>query len=113
MTPKNLIFACITCLFLTNCSSDDDLDNTDLKVTYTTDIRSIMNNNCTNCHGSPTSNGAPMPLTTFSEVKDAVENRDLIARINSLTNPMPQSGLIPKASRDLIQQWKDDGLLEN
>lgn len=113
MTFKNLIFASITGLLLFNCSSSDDADTPDMIITYDSDIKSIMSNNCTNCHGTPTTNGAPMSLTTYDEVKEAVENRGLIVRINSATNPMPQSGLLPQVSRDLIQQWEDDGLLEN
>jgi hypothetical protein len=53
-----------------------------------------------------------MSLTSYSLVKNAVENRGLIGRINSASNPMPQGGLMSQANRDLIQQWKDDGLLE-
>lgn len=111
MTFKNLIFAGFTSLILLNCSSNDDADIPDLIITYDTNIKSIMSNNCTNCHGSPTTSGAPMSLTTYNQVKSNINN--IINRINNSTSPMPQSGLMPIATRNIIQQWKDNGLLEN
>ena len=53
-----------------------------------------------------------MPLTTYAEVVDAINNRALIDRINSTTNPMPRSGLMPIETRELIQKWVNEGLLE-
>ena len=118
MKFKHLIFVTITSLFIMNCSSSsgDDLSETpdpnpSTKITYDANIKSIISGNCTSCHGSPTSNGAPTSYTTYTQVKNAVNL--IISRINNASNPMPQAGLMPQANRDLIQQWKDDGLLEN
>tara|TARA_R110000868_G_scaffold99106_2_gene272914 strand:- start:1147 stop:1434 length:288 start_codon:yes stop_codon:yes gene_type:complete len=94
-----------------NCSSSDDADTPDLIVTYDSDIKSIMSNNCTSCHGDPTTNSAPMSLTTFDQVKSNINN--ILSRINNASSPMPQAGLMTIENRNLIQQWKDDGLLEN
>lgn len=121
MKIKNLISVFALFVMLYNCSSSDDETtptptpnpNPTGKITYNGNIKSIMSSFCTSCHGSPTTNGAPMSLTTYSQVKSAVENRGLVNRINSTTNPMPQSGLMSQSNRDLIQQWIDDGLLEN
>jgi uncharacterized membrane protein len=114
MTFKNSIYVFLIATLLLNCSSSDDpITNPTGKITYNANIKSIINNNCTSCHGSPTTNGAPMSLTTYSLVKSAVETRGLIDRINNTSNPMPQSGLMTQATRDLIQQWVNDGLLEN
>ena len=111
---KNSFLFVLTGVLLFSCSSeDDDSEMIEATITYDTNIKSIIDNNCTVCHGSPTTQGAPMSLTTYTEVKSAVETRDLIGRVNSSSNPMPQSGLMTLANRDLIQQWKDDGLLEN
>ena len=118
MKFKHLIFATMTSLFLMNCSNSggDDLSGTpdpdpDTKITYDANIKNILNNNCTNCHGSPTSNGAPTSYTTYTQVKNDINK--IISRINNASSPMPQAGLMPQANRDLIQKWKDDGLLEN
>ncbi|WP_142783562.1 hypothetical protein [Changchengzhania lutea] len=107
-------------LFSCSSSSNDDLTdapdpnpNPGAKITYNANIKSIMSGNCTSCHGSTPTNGAPMSLTTYSQVTNAVQNRGLIARINSVSNPMPQNGLMPQNTRDTVQQWVDDGLLEN
>lgn len=122
MKYKNLILAFTTITFIVSCSnsSGDDLSETPdpdpnptTKITYNANIKSILSNNCTNCHGNPTTNGAPMSLITYTQVVNAIQNRGLINRINSTTNPMPQSGLMSKENRDLFQQWIDDGLLEN
>lgn len=122
MNFKNLIlcFSIIGLLFSCSSDSSDDLTPTpdpdpdpSVKITYNGDIKSIMTGNCTSCHGTTLSNGAPMALTTYAQVVNAVQNRGLVARINSTANPMPVSGLMSQTNRNLVQQWIDDGLLEN
>lgn len=122
MKFKNLFYVFTTFILLFNCSSGNDDDtsptptpnpNPSGKITYNANVKSIISANCTSCHGSPATNGAPMSLTTYSQVKSAVETRGLIGRINNANNPMPQGGLMSQTNRDLIQQWVDDGLLEN
>jgi len=80
-----------------SCSSDDSNPvqdpDPDPDVTYTKSIKSIIDGSCLNCHGNPTANGAPMSLTTFAEVKDAVQNRGLIGRV--------EDGSMPPAGTDL------------
>ena len=115
---KKLIPLAFSILLMTSCSSGgDDSDPTPnptpTNVTYNGNIKSIMTSNCTSCHGNPTSNGAPMSLTTYSEVVDAVNNRNLINRINSTSNPMPVGGLMPSNTRQLIQTWVNNGMPEN
>ena len=36
------------------------------------DVAFVFQNNCTVCHSNPPQNGAPMPLTNYVEVKEAV-----------------------------------------
>lgn len=117
--PLIVIFA-----LLYACSSDSpgsstpdpnpnpDPNNT-TKVTYAADIASIINGNCISCHSDPPVNSAPMALTTYAQVKNYVNV--IITRVNSTTNPMPPSPNNPLSASDksLIQQWKNDGLLEN
>lgn len=112
---KKLLPFVFTISFLVACSGSDDAGTTppDEPVTYQADIRPIMQNHCVSCHGNPTANGAPMGLTTYLEVKDAVENRFLIDRINDTNNPMPESGLLPIATRALIEKWVNQGMPEN
>ncbi|MEW4924737.1 hypothetical protein [Algibacter sp. 2305UL17-15] len=118
MKFKNLIYVCAFSVVLYTCSSSsgDDLNDDKgqmpaEKVTYLDDTKSIIDNNCTQCHGNTPTNGAPFSLTTFDDVKNRIDR--IIARVNSASNPMPPSGQINADLRAQIEQWKADGLLEN
>ncbi|MDO9038696.1 MAG: hypothetical protein Q7U59_10165 [Lutibacter sp.] len=94
-------------LFAVSCSSGSDDDDPILNpppttITYTNTISAIVNGNCTGCHGSTPTNGAPMSLTTYANVKDAVTSRGLISQIES--GNMPKNGT--KLSAAQIQNFK-------
>ncbi|OUS01912.1 hypothetical protein A9Q86_04480 [Flavobacteriales bacterium 33_180_T64] len=108
----SLVFSC------SNANEEDLIDATPLPtiVTYTDNVKSIIDNNCIICHNNPPENGAPMSLLTYSDVKNAVENRGLIQRVSSNDQAflMPFGGpRLPQALIDLIVQWEINGLLEN
>ena len=87
----------------------------DGNVTYNAQIKTIIDANCTGCH-SPGSNAGFRPLTNYAEVKDAVQNTDLLDRIqrqNGEQGIMPATGRMSQNNIDLILQWNADGLLEN
>jgi hypothetical protein len=122
MKFKTLIYVFAFSIVLFNCSnsSNDDLtpstpdpnpDPPTEKVNYTDDVKPIITSKCTNCHGDPNSNGAPTSYVTYTQVKNDINK--ILSRINNVANPMPQGGLMEQSLRDKIQQWKDDGLLEN
>lgn len=106
---------------LSSCSynSEDDLTEAVIVedfVTYEDNIKAIIDNNCIGCHSSPPVNGAPMALTTFNDVRDAVENRNLIERISTTDAGflMPFGGpRLPQNLIDLVIQWEQEGLMEN
>ncbi len=81
-------------------------------VTYTGDVKAIIDNNCVSCHSGPSAQ-AGLSLTTYLQVRNAAENRNLIDRMNDATNPMPQGGLLPAATRAIIDAWANDGFPEN
>lgn len=81
-------------------------------VKYNTDIKQIMTNNCITCHGGP-SPSAGLDLTTYTNVKNAALNRNLLERMNDATAPMPQNGLLLLSTRRIMDKWKTDGYLEN
>ncbi len=118
MKKKHFISALILTglLFTYSCSGDGGTDTPDPdpdptgKTTYTKNIKGIISNNCGNCHGNPTANGAPVSFDTYSKVKAAVDK--IITRTNSSSNPMPAAGLMSQTNRDLIKKWKTDGLIE-
>ncbi|MBC2843708.1 hypothetical protein [Winogradskyella flava] len=108
----------VTLFFSCSYNSEDDLSEEiiiDDFVTYDANIKSIIDNNCINCHNNPPVNGAPMPLITFDNVKQAVENRNLIGRISATDGSvMPAGGpRLPQNLIDLVIQWEQEGLLEN
>lgn len=105
-------------IFIMSCSSDsegdllppddDDGGIVDNGVTYTANIRPIMTNNCVACHSNPPTNGAPFPLTTFSEVSGRASG--VFNRTNNGT--MPPAGKLPQANIDLISDWISGGTPE-
>ena len=98
-----------------SCSSDDDNmsnmePNDETKITYSMNIKSIIETNCNSCHGNPTTNGAPVSLTTYTNVKSAVQNSSLVSRV--VDGSMPPSYNLTSTQIDLIKKWNSDGLLE-
>ena len=84
-------------------------------VTYDKNIKAIITSNCVGCHQSGRS-ASFRPLTTYAEVKAAVENAGLLTRIqlqNGEQGIMPQAGRMSQANIDLIVKWRTDGLKEN
>jgi uncharacterized membrane protein len=106
--------------FVAGCTNDStsDLigDEQVENATYTENIKPIIDNNCTSCHGSTPSGGAPMPLTTFENVREAVLNRNLIGKISlpqGDPDMMPKGGTrLPQNKINLIVQWEEQGLQE-
>ncbi|WP_119790639.1 hypothetical protein [Flavobacterium anhuiense] len=108
-------------IFLAGCSNDDSstpMNSTAPvgSVTYNKDVKSIIDNNCIVCHAAVPTNGAPISLVTYAQVKEAVLKRSLIIRI-SLENGnsvlMPKGGpRMPQETIDIVKQWEKDGLFE-
>ena len=118
MNSKTLLIALTAFAFLTSCTNDstaDLIDSTPIaeEVTYQLNVKSIIDNNCVACHGTVPSNGAPMSLTTYENVKDAVLNNGLIERVileNGQSGQMPLGGpRLPQNRIDEIIKWQTDG----
>jgi len=113
-----IAFVCFCFLFLTSCTKafipDDPSTNTPITtiIKYNSDVKLIMKNNCITCHGGPAPS-ASLDLTTYANVKNATINRSLLERMNEVTAPMPQSGLLLLPTRQIMDKWKTDGYLEN
>jgi hypothetical protein len=117
------LFIALAGIILSGCTTRtyDDIEPEAIEVgpelVVYTDIKVIIDNACNSCHSSPPQNGAPMSLTTFTDVKTSVENRGLLDRITRNEGAgglMPLGGpRLPQASIDLLVQWNEDGLLEN
>lgn len=106
-----LLFGC------TAVSEEDLVDATPIPetITFNVNVKPIIDNNCIICHSNPPQNGAPMSLVNYENVKEAVQNRNLIGRISS-EDPafmMPFGGpRLPQNLIDIIIQWNEDGLIE-
>lgn len=112
---KLILLTGVLLMFISvSCSSDneDDLisDPPSSTITYTNTIRGIVSGNCTSCHGNPTANNAPMSLTTYDNVKDAVQNRNLITRIENGT--MPPNGSLSASQVQSFKTWQTNGFME-
>lgn len=104
-----------------NASEDDLIEpiiiDPAITINYDTNVKTIIDSNCIFCHSDPPVNGAPIPLVTYDNVKNAVNNSNLIGRISSQVGEpgaMPVGGpRLPQNLIDIIAQWQADGLLEN
>lgn len=110
------------CIFmLYSCSETSPIDlvekQTDTEiVSYQKNIKEIIANNCVNCHGTIPTNGSPMSLNSLSSLKEAIQNRGLINRINldpSNVLAMPLGG--PKMLQSQINsiiKWQNEGFVD-
>jgi uncharacterized membrane protein len=101
----------------TNDSTDDLIELVEIdQTTYTNTVKSIIDNNCIACHSATPQFGAPMPLVTYEQVKDAVLNRGLLDRISraqGTSGMMPLGGTrLPQAVIDQVFEWNAQGLQE-
>ncbi|MBL4605199.1 MAG: hypothetical protein JKY02_05945 [Flavobacteriaceae bacterium] len=117
---KFILSSILITQFILGCSytSESDLiDTTPLPtvVTYNTHIKSIIDNNCIQCHTNPPINAANTSLLTYTDVISGVENNNLISKIsgNGPGGLMPLGGpSLPQNLIDLIIQWQDEGFME-
>lgn len=96
--------------FSCSSSSDDDDDVVtppNNAITYSNTISGIMGSNCNSCHSSPPKNGAPMALGTLAQVKDAIQNKSLIGRIEN--GSMPPAGNLTPTQISNIKAWETAG----
>ncbi len=112
--------ALLALVIMSSCSNESTSDLIDVpfveNVTYTNNIKPIIDANCLGCHSSPTANDAPMPLTTYQNVKEFVQNDKIIDRVSrsqGQSGMMPLGGTrLPQPVIDLIIKWKQQGLQE-
>ncbi|WNM18817.1 hypothetical protein [Flavobacterium capsici] len=107
---KNKIYVFILSIVLfSSCTSDStsdllqEIDNND--ITYTLFVKSVIDNNCIVCHATTPINGAPMSLTTYADVKNAIQTRGLLDRIS---RPQGSSGMMPNGGTRLPQETIDN-----
>lgn len=117
---KFIVSFTIILLLFSYCTNDSAADlsenNIEGNATYLLNAKSIFDNNCIMCHAATPVNGAPMSLTTYEQVKDAIIHRPLVDKISrpqGAPGMMPNGGTrLPQASINMIIKWQQDGLLE-
>lgn len=103
---KRITLVSLVGILLMSCTTDSVSDLAEItsneNVSFLNDVRPIINNNCVSCHGNPTNSGAPMSLTTYENVKDAVLNNliNRISRTEGTSGAMPLGG--PRLSQNQI-----------
>ncbi len=79
-------------------------------VTYTTDVKPIITNNCIACHFS---GGESPALGTYTQVKNATSAGKLLCTIQAQgCRTMPPSGKMSQANINLILLWKTQGYIQ-
>ena len=117
---KKYIYLSGLALILCNCDSNsyESIEGPDVtvdKITYTANVKSIIDGNCIVCHSSG-GMASFRPFNTYAQIKEAVQTTNLLDRIqrqNGETGQMPKTGRMPQQKIDVILQWNRDGLLEN
>lgn len=117
-----IVLLALASISITSCSNDSESDLLDLPdgnpdngdlVTYSNDVKSIIDGNCLGCHSSPSRNGAPFALINFSQVSSRANSiLTAMSRANGTPAAMPPSGKLPQATIDIIDQWIKDGTQE-
>lgn len=114
MKKVSLLFLIIAVsLSISSCSTStiEEVVITD-PITYDANVSTIISNNCLPCHGGTTPS-AGLNLETYASVRNATENGNVLARINSASNPMPIGGQMPPVLIATIEEWANQGYLEN
>jgi hypothetical protein len=79
---------------------------------YADDVEPVIALNCAigGCHAAGNGTGR-VPLTTFDEVKQAVDSYDLKRRVEE--GSMPLGGSLAPCDRKAILQWVEQGVVNN
>ena len=106
-----LVFFCGILFVSCDSATTQDLSPMVDDPSYTANIEKIMSVNCTGCHAG----GNQYPnLDSYTSVKDATQNGDVLCRIGGACgNIMPQSGALPKATITIINTWANKGYKVN
>ncbi len=81
------------------------------EITYFNTIKAIIVTNCTTTCHNDVQTDAGLNLTSYKNLKDAVETRGLLDRINSASNPMPKGGQMEANLIATIEKWVDEGFI--
>ena len=80
-------------------------------LSFSNDIWPTINNNCTSCHGG----SGGVNLENYNDVKTLVDNSKLLNTLHATNGAplMPPSEKLEKCKLDQIEQWINEGALNN
>ena len=103
----------IVIFIFSNCTGTKKITSDVPKLTYETDLKTVIMNNCTPCH-IPSKGGNKKPYDVYANVKTDID--EMIRRIE--LNPTDK-GFMPFKKAKLndstiavFKKWRADGLLE-
>lgn len=112
---KKLLFSAFLLTFFFACKEENKCADS---VTYTNDIKPIVNATCaiSGCHDGSAGSASPGDYRTFADIKTVVDNGKFKNRVLILKDMPPSYSTGPKtltdAQLDLIQCWADKGYKE-
>ena len=113
MKKTQLFLMALYGIFLVSCESNtyNEISAQTVSPTYAANVKPIVTKNCISCHYG--TNQFPN-LETYSGVKNACLNNNLVCRIESENCGirMPQGGKLPQTDIDLIKLWVTNGFVE-
>lgn len=88
------------------------VSDTAAAISWATDVKPVVNANCaiSGCHASGNGVGR-QPLSTYDEMKKAVDNFSLKQRVES--GSMPPSGSLSTTDKNTIIEWINNGTPNN
>jgi cytochrome c5 len=102
----------ISSLFWVGCSkTETETPPSPQTANYDPEVKAVMTNYCITCHSGITAS-AGLSLNNYNTVRFSTEYGDLLNRINSSSSPMPPSGLMPSAQRQILDTWAKNGYPE-
>lgn len=106
---KRILYLFSFTLVFVSCSSEDSGIIQDVKGDggYAQTIKTIIDGSCLGCHTDPPTSNAPMPLIALENVKEAIQNRELIDRIED--GSMPPNGNLSAEEINAIKAWELGG----
>ena len=98
-----------------SCSMSTPCDTTGT-ISYTTQVKPVLQTWCNGCHGGSAQAGAGIVLSSYTGVKTAVDNGSLMGSIKQSSgySPMPKNGnQLSACNLATIQKWVDAGAPAN
>jgi uncharacterized membrane protein len=97
----------ISLFFSCQANTYDEISPLVSNPTYSKDVGIIVQTNCVGCHAA---NAQYPTLETYTQLKDACQNGDVLCRIQGACGAvMPMTGAMPQNKVSTILNWAQSG----